>query len=479
MAIRFLLLALLAPVVARGQATGVERYFPLDVGDRWVWAADESDGLAPWYHRMAVVGDTLIGGEPYAVAVAEELIQLYLPVASARCALRLAPVVGWPDEYYDVEAVRVRGTAPCLPPLIQTDGPDLVDGPGFPETYEIGGVPYTFDEVQTVPYGSTISDGEGKFAAGVGFLGGRLYGFGGDVWWSGLVYAEVGGETYGVEPQAAPVPDPARFYPLGLGDTWVFYHHDRLSSPAEVWEVRTVVGDTTLGGAAYALVARERRDRLDGALIEEALCAVRYVGGWFEWEAVSGTCDPIEEELQGWGPVTDSSYVLPDCEETIGGLSYEVDYCFRKANDGGLGWYRNEVRFAADIGFVYYGGAGVGGCGWCLSYAHVGGVEYGEGNPVAVEPPAEGPEALALEAVSPNPFRASVTLTLSLPSAEAVTVEAFDALGRRVLARALGVLAPGRHRVEFDGRAWAPGVYVVRVTTGAGEVATRRVVRAE
>lgn len=71
----------------------------------------------------------------------------------------------------------------------------------------------------------------------------------------------------------------------------------------------------------------------------------------------------------------------------------------------------------------------------------------------------------------PNPFRGAVTLSLVLPAAAPVTLEVFDAAGRRVRTVASGAWLPaGVQALEWDGRddrglRTGPGTYVMRVAT--------------
>lgn len=79
-------------------------------------------------------------------------------------------------------------------------------------------------------------------------------------------------------------------------------------------------------------------------------------------------------------------------------------------------------------------------------------------------------EALAVTA-SPNPSAGPSRLSVRLPDAADVTVEVFSVLGQRVARLDAGALAAGTHTLALDGRAWAAGVYVVRLTAG-GQTAT-------
>ena len=83
------------------------------------------------------------------------------------------------------------------------------------------------------------------------------------------------------------------------------------------------------------------------------------------------------------------------------------------------------------------------------------------------------PGALALSDVHPNPLRGRAQLTLEVPAVQAVRVEVFDALGRRVATLHDGALGAGLHAFAFDGSALPPGVYVVRATGETGSTSRR------
>jgi hypothetical protein len=82
----------------------------------------------------------------------------------------------------------------------------------------------------------------------------------------------------------------------------------------------------------------------------------------------------------------------------------------------------------------------------------------------------------------PNPFRGGTDLVFDVPRAGPVQVEVFDVAGRLVRTLQDGSVAAGRHGVSWDGRAAdgsavAGGVYLVRLSTGGEEWASRKVVR--
>ena len=85
------------------------------------------------------------------------------------------------------------------------------------------------------------------------------------------------------------------------------------------------------------------------------------------------------------------------------------------------------------------------------------------------------PEAASLEAF-PNPFADRLTVAYRLEAPAVVTVEVFDALGRRVALLADGPSA-AEGRVQWEVGGIASGVYVVRLTSdadGAAPVSVRR-----
>jgi len=84
---------------------------------------------------------------------------------------------------------------------------------------------------------------------------------------------------------------------------------------------------------------------------------------------------------------------------------------------------------------------------------------------------------LALEGVRPNPATTALAVTFSLPDAAPARLEAFDLAGRRVAAREVGPLGGGSHEVELgEGRALAPGIYLLRLTRGARVLKARAVI---
>lgn len=85
-----------------------------------------------------------------------------------------------------------------------------------------------------------------------------------------------------------------------------------------------------------------------------------------------------------------------------------------------------------------------------------------------------GAERLGLSAPQPNPTAGASLVRFALGEAGPARLVVYDALGREVAVLADGEHAEGTHLANLDGRALAPGVYLVRLTTDDGMAETTR-----
>jgi endoglucanase Acf2 len=98
--------------------------------------------------------------------------------------------------------------------------------------------------------------------------------------------------------------------------------------------------------------------------------------------------------------------------------------------------------------------------------------------PVDADGDAAAPARFEVFPNAPNPFAERTTIRYTLPEASAVTLEVFDALGRKVLQIAEPVRPAGRHAVEIDASDWPSGVYLGRLRTDrAAQTITMTVLR--
>jgi hypothetical protein len=76
------------------------------------------------------------------------------------------------------------------------------------------------------------------------------------------------------------------------------------------------------------------------------------------------------------------------------------------------------------------------------------------------------PAGFALLQNYPNPFNPATRIAFRSTVSGTVRLRVYDVLGREVATLLNGLLPPGDHEVDFDGRGLASGLYVYRLTSG-------------
>jgi uncharacterized repeat protein (TIGR01451 family) len=121
--------------------------------------------------------------------------------------------------------------------------------------------------------------------------------------------------------------------------------------------------------------------------------------------------------------------------------------------------YRMAGGFVRGVGIQT--GANLEGFG-LLSRSYMA---IGASTATATDDEPEVPAEYALYRNYPNPFNPATTISFDLPQTERVTLAVFDVLGRRVAVLMDGITQAGNHEVRFDGRQFASGTYIYRMTT--------------
>ena len=86
------------------------------------------------------------------------------------------------------------------------------------------------------------------------------------------------------------------------------------------------------------------------------------------------------------------------------------------------------------------------------------------------------PDGYTLEQNYPNPFNPSKTIEFEIPESQNVTIEVFNLLGEKVATLLSGYIHAGPNQVEFDGKGLASGMYVYRIVTEKGVIASKKMV---
>ena len=134
--------------------------------------------------------------------------------------------------------------------------------------------------------------------------------------------------------------------------------------------------------------------------------------------------------------------------KTFGGAGNDQFYAVRQTADGGL----------IISGFTSSYGAG-GNDVWLL--------RLGPQTPTVVAAPHSGLDQYRLSQNYPNPFNPVTTIQFELPRAELVALRVFDMHGHEVARLVNEKMPAGEHRVNFDARQLASGIYLYQLRAGA------------
>ncbi|MBL0175583.1 MAG: T9SS type A sorting domain-containing protein [Ignavibacteria bacterium] len=152
-------------------------------------------------------------------------------------------------------------------------------------------------------------------------------------------------------------------------------------------------------------------------------------------------------------------------------IDYGSYYAFRSTSDFWTTW-TERFRLNSRGGVQLYfrdrntGWAMINGA---VYHTSTGGID-------AADTPPE-PASLALSQNYPNPFSTHTTIPYSIAGsgAQQLSIELYDAMGRRVATLYDGTASAGEHVLPFDASGFVPGMYFVRLVTG-GKTEVRKMV---
>ncbi|MEM1116104.1 MAG: T9SS type A sorting domain-containing protein [Bacteroidota bacterium] len=458
------LLTLLLALPASGQdavpdTTDPASYYPLEIGNRWESRLLNAVTPGPTHFRTMIVADTMIDAEPWFIRRKQgfrSVERRFTLVSDVREPVRFDPEAATVVRWTGTEAVR---DFPC-----RLDGPLTGDHGSEPDCD-----PAVYASYDKRERAFGLGGGSRMAVSFDGAVPGPTFyaGIGEDGYYTDLVYVRVGNETYGEPIEGMPnLPDPTppwMYYPLAVGNVWEYEVFDPGGAPVSFTR-RALVSDSTVASTPYVV---------------ETLRRLQPGGVWgdvdrtelLRFDSTSGRIVSLTESGDEW-PVSCPlgadfhAYIEDDplgCRDASANPFAPNQKAFSRGAMGSI-VYQRGVGPWQDTG---------SSSELRLSYARVGNLERGTPYPVAAD---DAPNSARLGVrLSPNPASGPVAVRLALAEAAAVTVEAFDALGRRV-ARTEAVLPAGPQRLDLDAAAWVPGLYVVRVTAG-GATASGTVVR--
>ena len=186
--------------------------------------------------------------------------------------------------------------------------------------------------------------------------------------------------------------------------------------------------------------------------------------GYFLPLAAGATIGPASPDLSGGDGAVSFTFNGLDPNEFIaaGDVFIGVEFTLDGATNLNYGWIRVNMPAAGTLIVKD------------LAYETMPNTAIVAGNGVASEPDALA-EGYRFSPLAPNPTTGTSSFEVAVGQAEAVRVEAFDALGRSVAVLHDGLFVAGQsRRLSLDASNLPAGVYVVRVS-GESFVTTRRV----
>ena len=149
-------------------------------------------------------------------------------------------------------------------------------------------------------------------------------------------------------------------------------------------------------------------------------------------------------------------------------------YCF-KSTDVGQTWMNiMDSAIAAQKGFVTMnavevdknGNIWVGGNSGMLTTSPLSGINKD----------AFQPGSFKLEQNYPNPFNPSTIISFYLPERTRISLKVYDILGRVVEVLADGIIYSGVHKINFDGKKLASGIYIYSLASDKSGIISKKMV---
>jgi hypothetical protein len=252
----------------------------------------------------------------------------------------------------------------------------------------------------------------------------------------------------------------AEYFPLHVGDTWVYDYGD---PDAEPWAVRKIQDERYLRGIKYhRWVSAGSIPMIDTVRTDSAGNVIKFSRGeervWFDFTREDGAVYPaeiMEEGVPGWQV---SVFRNRTCRTPLCEFGNCVVFVFDVPE-----WMDDEVwyYFAPGVGLVRRdqdGWSSVRLTSAVIDHEPVSGLKAGE-SPLP---------ALKLRRNYPNPFNGRTRIPFTVSDPGRVTIRVFDMSGREICVLLDRALAAGDHSVDWDADGLPGGAYLCRLETAAG-----------
>jgi hypothetical protein len=274
--------------------------------------------------------------------------------------------------------------------------------------------------------------------------------------------AVINGEEYGTMIATKQTVDWSEFYPLHIGDYWVY--KELVFADLFATITKRVVKDTLLDDG-YTYKKIKRTQDIPGSSV-------------YYYERIDTLGQVFEYDVYNQG-FTNAKHKF---SITVGDTSYDYLFNYLLLNTKGNYSIRlienifgveiitvpsnpfySEELFSIGLGISYYNYEGTYGELWGAS---INGIVYGDTTVViSIEEENELPDNYYLSQNYPNPFNPSTTISFSIPERSFITLKVYDMLGREIAELVNEELETGYFEKTFNANSLASGVYIYRITT--------------
>ncbi len=262
--------------------------------------------------------------------------------------------------------------------------------------------------------------------------------------------AVIDGEEYGTMIATKQTVDWSEFYPLHIGDYWVW--EGLLGSLPTLNSVR-IISDTLMSDGNVYFKSLDI-DHIFGysSYSYRRIDTLGRVSIWEYWNSTS-------KNILAFSAIVGDS-TLSQYQQLV----HRID---NKASGGIYFFLYPDLTFQSSW---YFQGIGrtnstfEGGYEY-LAGAYVNGILYGDTTVTAVlETTSSTTKDFFLFPCYPNPFNPSTTISFSIPERSFVTLKVYDMLGREVAELVNEELETGSFEKTFEASSLASGVYIYRIT---------------
>ncbi|MDP1675714.1 MAG: T9SS type A sorting domain-containing protein [Bacteroidota bacterium] len=284
-------------------------------------------------------------------------------------------------------------------------------------------------------------------------------------WKTELVYAKINGVEFGIDPQKQQRDSLLQFYPIHIGDTWIYK-----IDTTDLHVIETIQKDTTMNnGKRYFLRIKEKKNLVLGELLNLGFFYERIDTNTLQAFNFSNNYEVRTDSLLSNKGDT-SSFKTIYADNGIDNI-FGKDRAFRTIKFP-FPPFETVLKYLHGIGITQrtenayydeYPFSLSSSSKYNLLFAKINGVEFGL-NPLSVEDEHNSiPTIFSLSQNYPNPFNPATVITYQTPVTNFVTLKVYDILGREVETLVNDIQEAGYYSATFNALKLSSGIYIYQL----------------